>query len=240
MHDTLRYFAQDPIHRKYHHNELTFRAIYAFSENFVLPLSHDEVVHGKGSLLGKMPGDAWQKFANLRLLLRLHVRAAGQEAAVHGRRVRPVARVEPRAEPRLAPARAADDHAGMQRLVGDLNRVYADEPALHELDFDPAGFEWIDADDAEQRASRFMRTRTRIARRARRRRATSRRSSAHNYRVGVPRGGLWREILNSDAPTYGGSGQRQPGRRRGGADPVSWRKRSVTLTLPPLGALSPH
>ena len=104
MHDTLDYLSQDPVHRKYHHNRLTFRMLYAFTENYLLPLSHDEVVHGKQSLLSKMPGDDWQKFANLRLLVRLHVRPAGQEAAVHGRRVRPVERVEPRHQPRLAPA----------------------------------------------------------------------------------------------------------------------------------------
>ena len=139
MHDTLEYIARRPDPP-----QVTTRtsspsaSLYAFTENFVLPLSHDEVVHGKGSLLDKMPGDDWQKFANLRLLLRLHVRAAGQEAAVHGRRVRPVARVEPRREPRLAPARTTPAHAG-DRSAGsaDLNRLYRGEPALHELDCDP-------------------------------------------------------------------------------------------------------
>ena len=123
----------DPVHRRYHHDQLTFGLIYAFTENFVLPLSHDEVVHGKGSLLGKMPGDRWQQFANLRALLRLHVGAPGQEAAVHGRRDRPGARVERTTRSaRLAPARATPTHAGVQALVRDLNRVYRDEPALWE------------------------------------------------------------------------------------------------------------
>ena len=121
------YMRKDPIHRKYHHNELTFGLLYAFTENFILPLSHDEVVHGKGSLLGKMPGDRWQQFANLRAYLRLHVDPSGQEAAVHGRRVRAGARVEPRHRPRLASARTIRCIAGVQRLVRDLNRLYRDD-----------------------------------------------------------------------------------------------------------------
>ena len=149
MHDTLAYFSQDPIHRKYHHDKLTFRMIYAFHENFVLPLSHDEVVYGKGSLLGKMPGDEWQRFANLAGAARLHVCPTGKETAVHGRsKSRQWSEWQ---HDQSLDWHALDDprHAGMQQWVRDLNRLYRSEPALHELDCEPAGFEWIDCRDAE-------------------------------------------------------------------------------------------
>ena len=147
MNDTLQYIQEEPMYRQYHHNELTFSFVYAFSENFVLPISHDEVVHGKGSLLRKMPGDHWQKLANVRRLPRVHVGAPRQAAALHGQRVRPAVASGPRGasldwwlldQPRTT---------GCTRLVGELNRVYREHPALWQLDSQPAGFRWIDADD---------------------------------------------------------------------------------------------
>ena len=227
---------KDPIHRKYHHNELTFRMIYAFTENFVLPLSHDEVVHGKGSLLGKMPGDDWQKFANLRAPVRVHVRAAGEEAALHGRGVRPVAGVEPRRRAWTGTSLRGPPPRRPPRWVEDLNRLYRDEPALHEFDFDPAGFEWVDARDAEQSViSLFRKARGRddlllavfnftpVPR--------------HNYRVGVPRGGFWHECLNSDATEYGGSGQGNIGGVEAAPIGAQGRFHSLNLVVPPLSAL---
>ena len=213
MHDTLDYLAHDPIHRKYHHNELTFRMLYAFTENYVLPLSHDEVVHGKGSLLSQ---DAGRRLAEVRqpaAAVRLHVRPAGQEAAVHGRRVRPVARVEPRRQPRLAPAGIAAA-PGAAALGARPEPLYRGEPALHELDCDPAGFEWVDCHDAEPSVISFLRKGkatgdcvlvvcnfTPVPR--------------HGYRVGVPHGGRWEEVLNSDAPHLRRQRPGQPRRRRG-------------------------
>ena len=235
MHDTLEYMRQDPVHRKYHHNRLTFRGLYAFTESFVLPLSHDEVVHGKGSLLAKMPGDDWQKFANLRLLLSAMYAQPGKKLLFMG------------AELAQWSEWAHDGsldwhllgiprHAGMLRLIGDLNRLYRDVSALHERDLDPAGFTWVDANDSEQSVLTFERRGkdpadlvlvalnfTPVPR--------------HNYRVGVPRGGGWEEIFNSDAAHYGGSGQGNMGGREAAPVPRHGMDHSLNLTLPPLGAV---
>ena len=205
MHDTLNYMKRDPVYRKYHHDSLTFSLWYAFHENFVLPLSHDEVVHGKGSLIGRMPGDDWQQFANLRLLFALHVGASGEEAPLHGRRVRPAARVDARREPRVA--RAAVPAARRARSAG-----------------------WPISTGRTVKTGRFMKKTSpptasagcsaATGSRARSRSCASPATSAppvlavfnftpvprFNYRVGVPRGGYWRELLNSDAEIYGGSG----------------------------------
>ncbi len=236
MHDTLRYFSKDPIHRKFHHNDLTFRMIYAFTENFVLSLSHDEVVHGKGSLIGKMPGDDWQKFANLRLLFADMYSQPGKKMMFMGGEF---------GQWREWNHDSSLDwslldflpHTGVQRWVEDLNKAYREIPALHELDNDPAGFEWIDCCDTENSTVSLMR------------RSRSRPDEMvvvvlnftpvprHNYQVGLPRGGRWHEILNSDAPLYGGSGQGNLGGIT--AMPVSLhgRRWSAALTLPPLGAV---
>jgi len=235
MHDTLKYMSEDPVHRKFHHNDLTFRMLYAFNENFMLPLSHDEVVHGKGSLIKKMPGDEWQKFANMRLLFAWMYAQPGKKLLFMGNEFGQWDEwdVESSLDWHLlnyAP------HAGLSHWVGDLNRVLREENALHEIDFDPAGFSWIDASDNEQSVVSVLRKGsapsdlliaafnfTPVAR--------------HNYQIGAPLGGHWRELLNSDAPMYGGSGQGN----LGGVDasPVGrhGHLHSVTLTLPPLGAI---
>ncbi|MGD9894574.1 MAG: 1,4-alpha-glucan branching enzyme, partial [Dehalococcoidia bacterium] len=233
MHDTLSYLSQDPIYRRYHHGQLTFRGLYAFTENFVLPLSHDEVVHGKGSLIGKMPGDDWQKFANLRLLFGYMYAQAAKKLLFMGGEIGQWAEWnhESSIEWHLL---QYPTHAGVQRLVQDLNHLYRSEPALHELDCDAAGFEWIDANDSEQSVVSFLR----------RGRSTDdlfviaanfTPVPRYNYRAGVPRGGFWREVLNSDSELYGGSGHGN----YGGAETVPvashGRYQSLTLTLPPLG-----
>jgi 1,4-alpha-glucan branching enzyme len=234
MHDTLSYMSKDPIHRRYHHNELTFRAMYATSENFVLPLSHDEVVHGKGSLLGKMAGDEWQKFANLRLLLGCMYAQPGKKLLFMGGEFGQWAEWDH--------DRGLDwhllefaTHAGVKRWVGDLNRLYLEEPALHRLDFDPRGFRWIDCNDSLASVLSWLRLSdagapivvvcnfTPVPRR--------------NYRVGVPAGGFWHEVLNSDARDYGGSGQGNLGGVEAAPLPTHGRPYSLALTLPPLGAL---
>jgi 1,4-alpha-glucan branching enzyme len=235
MHDTLQYVGRDPIHRRYHHNELTFRMIYAFHENFVLPLSHDEVVHGKGSLLGKMPKDDWQKFANLRLLFAYMYAQPGKKLLFMGGEFGQWREWhhDESLEWNLA---QYDRHAGLQRLVEDLNRVYKNEPALYELDCDPAGFEWIDASDTESSVLSFMR----------KGHSTDdillvvcnfTPAPRYNYRVGVPRGGFWREVLNSDSEEYWGSGHGNLGGAE--AAPISFHGRpySLNLTLPPLAAV---
>ena len=235
MHDTLVYMGHDPVHRKYHHDMLSFRMVYAFSENFILSLSHDEVVHGKGSLLGKMPGDAWRKFANLRVLYGYMYGQPGKKLLFMGGEFGQ--RREWNHDDGLDWHILAEPaHAGLSRWVEDLNALYRREPALHELDFDPAGFEWVDSHDAEQSVLTFLRKGrstgdillvvinfTPVPRR--------------NYRVGVPRGGVWREVLNSDAREYGGSGQGNIG----GADavpvPAHGRPHTLTITVPPLAAV---
>jgi 1,4-alpha-glucan branching enzyme len=235
MHDTLDYMRQDPIHRRHHHDRLTFSIWYAFFENFVLPLSHDEVVYGKGSLIGKMPGDSWQQFANLRLLFGYMWAHPGKKLLFMGGEFGQ--RREWTHESGLEWWVAAlADHAGVQRWVRDLNAVLRTEPALYQLDFDQAGFEWIDAGDAAASVLTFLRKPkngaapllavcnfTPIVR--------------HNYSVGVPQGGLWRELLNSDAGVYGGSGVGNFGTVEAAPVPAQGRTHALTLTLPPLGCL---
>jgi 1,4-alpha-glucan branching enzyme len=235
MHDTLEYFGKDPVYRKFHQNLLTFRTIYAWTESFVLPLSHDEVVHGKGSLLGKMPGDAWQRFANLRLLYAYMVAQPGKKLLFMGAELGSIREWNHDA--------SLDWHlageplpAGLARFLADVLALYRDEPALHLLDAEPQGFEWIDCSDAINSVLALLRRGdpagepvvavlnfTPLSR--------------TNYRIGVPGGGFWREILNSDAPTYGGSGQGNFGGVEAAPLPLHGRSHSLTLTLPPLGAI---
>jgi 1,4-alpha-glucan branching enzyme len=235
MHDTLRYMSRDPIYRKYHHNDLTFRMLYAFNENFILPLSHDEVVHGKGSLLGKMPGDDWQKFANLRLLLGYMYSQPGKKLLFMG------------AE--LGQFREWDHdgsldwhlleyerHVQIQKWIKILNQLYRCEPSLYELDCNPSGFEWLDASDTLQSVISFIRkgkftddilvficnfTPT----------------THFQYRIGVPRSSFWRQILNSDATEYGGSGQNNPENLEAHEIPWHGRPYSLEITLPPLAVV---
>jgi len=235
MHDTLRYMAHDPLYRRYHHNELTFRQVYAFAENFVLPLSHDEVVYGKGSLLRKMPGDDWRKFANLRLLLGYMYTQPGKKLLFMGGEIGQWDEWNHESSVQWHLLDSAP-HQGLQRWVRDLNTWYRGEPALHQLDTDAAGFAWIDCNDADASVLTYLR---------RGKHAADIVAIAcnftpvprHNYRIGVPTAGYWREILNSDAPLYGGSGQGN----MGGVDaaPVACHGhfQSINVTLPPLGVV---
>jgi 1,4-alpha-glucan branching enzyme len=234
MHDTLQYMSRDPVHRRHHHNELTFRMVYAFTENFVLPLSHDEVAHGKGSLLGKMPGDDWQKFANLRLLLAYMYGQPGKKLLFMGGEFGQWGEWNHDESLHWHLAQY-NRHAGLQRLVEDLNRLYGAEPALHELDCDGAGFEWIDCNDAEHSVVSFLR------------RSRSGEEIAvvcnftpvprQSYRIGVPRGGFWRELLNSDSKDYWGSGQGNLGGVEAAPAGYHGQRYSLSLTLPPLAAV---
>lgn len=235
MHDALTYFTKDPVHRKYHHNEMTFRGMYAFTENFVLPLSHDEVVHLKGSLITKMPGDEWQKFANLRLLFAYMYAQNGKKLLFMGGEFGQWPEWNHESSLDWHVTQYAF-HGGLQRLVADLNQLYRTEPALHEGDTDPAGFSWIDCHNAEESTLSWARygvatpdaivivcNFTPVPR--------------SNFRIGVPRPGHWKEILNTDARDYAGSGQGN----FGGVDavPFSWHGQPcmITITLPPLGAV---
>jgi 1,4-alpha-glucan branching enzyme len=237
MHDTLDYFSKDPIHRRYHHDRLTFRMLYAFSENFMLPLSHDEVVHGKGSLIGKMSGDEWQRFANLRLLLGYQYAQAGKKLLFMGGEIGQGREWNHDGQVEWDLLRYPL-HEGTQRWVRDLNRLYREVPAMHELDCDAAGFEWIDANDSQNSVAVFMRKGrgvgggppvlcvfnfTPIPR--------------QNYMIGVPSGGTWREAMNSDAADYGGSGQGNLGAVEALPYPMHGRAHALNLTLPPLGCL---
>jgi 1,4-alpha-glucan branching enzyme len=234
MHDTLAYMSEDPVHRRYHHDELTFRQVYAFTENFVLPLSHDEVVHGKGSLLTAMPGDDWQKFANLRLLFGYQFGQPGKKLLFMGS--------ELGSEREWAHEGGLDwallgrqRNAGLCRWVADLNRLYREQRPLHELDADPNGFEWVQMDAHEISVLSFLR------------RDSSGQSvlvvcnftpiPRHQLSLGVPEGGSWIELLNSDATDYGGSGVGNLGAVQ--AEPVPWRdcSHTVHITVPPLACL---
>ena len=235
MHDTLEYMSKDPLYRRYHHNLLTFRLLYAFQENFILPLSHDEVVHGKGSLLGKTPGDDWQKFANLRALFGYMFAQPAKKLIFMGGEFGQWWEWyhEKGLDWHLL---QSEPHAGMQKWVRDLNWFYRLEPALHELDFSPAGFEWIDCNDSDSSVISLLR----------------KGHSTHdlllvvcnftpvprqNYRVGVPRGGFWKEVLNSDSGIYGGSGMGNMGGAEAEPHSLHGRSHRLTLTLPPLAVV---
>ncbi len=235
MHDTLSYMQKDPIHRRHHHDQLTFGLLYAFSENFVLPLSHDEVVHGKGSLIGKMPGDRWQKFANLRAYFGFMWGHPGKKLLFMGGEF---AQDSEWSHERSLDWHLLDDHMhrGVQSLVRDLNRLYRATPALHVYDAEGRGFEWVDASDNEASVLSFLRwgregdrpvlvvcNFTPVPR--------------ENYRIGVPSGGRWVERINTDSHDYGGSGVGNGGEVA--ANDISWHGRpySLNLTLPPLGTL---
>ncbi|WP_209427783.1 1,4-alpha-glucan branching protein GlgB [Pararhodobacter sp. SW119] len=235
MHDTLGYFRRDPIHRRHHQHDLTFGLLYAFTEDFVLPLSHDEVVHGKGSLIRQMAGDRWQKFANLRAYYGFMWTHPGKKLLFMGCEF---AQDREWNHDEALDWHLLDDpmHRGMQRLVADLNRLYRDRPALHRLDCDPTGFEWIDASDAAQSVLVYLRKSddgadpvlvvcnlTPVVR--------------SDYRIGAPRAGAWQELLNTDAECYGGSNVGNHGRLN--AEESSWHGRpaSLRLTLPPLSTL---
>ncbi|MGX1307552.1 1,4-alpha-glucan branching enzyme [Amorphus suaedae] len=235
MHDTLDYMSLDPVHRKHHHGKMTFGIHYGFTENFVLPLSHDEVVHGKGSMIGKMPGDRWQKFANLRAYYGFMWTHPGKKLLFMGGEF---GQDREWNHNQSLDWHLLDDpmHAGLQSAVRDLNKLYKSEPALHELDCDPAGFEWIEAGDAENSVFVYLRkgrgsvrpvvvvcNMTPIVR--------------HGYRVGLPEGGAWREVMNTDAEHYGGSGVGNGGVITAVDHGWHGRSSSAQLTLPPLATL---
>src|SRR6267142_1578364 len=235
MHDTLKYFSNDPIHRQYHHNLLTFRMLYGFTENFVLPLSHDEVVHGKGSLLNKMPGDEWQKFANLRLLFAYMYAQPGKKLLFMGD--------EFGQGNEWSHDRSLDwwllqypVHRGLQSWVRDLNHLFRGEKALHELDNEPSGFEWVDCNDAPMsviallRKGKAPRDTVLIA-------CNFTPVPREKYRVGVPSGGYWKELLNSDGKEYAGSGLGNGGGVTAENVKQHGRPFSLELTLPPLAAV---
>ncbi|MEJ8848754.1 1,4-alpha-glucan branching protein GlgB [Variovorax rhizosphaerae] len=235
MHDTLKYFAKDPIHRKHHHNQLTFSLIYAFSENFVLALSHDEVVHGKGSLLNKMPGDSWQQFANLRALFGYMWTHPGKKLLFMGCEFGQRREWTHDGELEWWVTEQAE-HAGLQAYVRQLNRVLREEPALHQLDFSPEGFEWLQADEAE--TSVFVFLRKPLAGGAPLLIACNLTPMPRtNHCVGVPTGGVWRELLNSDAKEFGGAGWGNLGSVQAAPLPEGLQPYSLTLTLPPLSTL---
>jgi 1,4-alpha-glucan branching enzyme len=235
MHDTLEYMAQDPIFRKHHHNKLTFRMLYAFHENFILPLSHDEVVYGKGSLLNKMPGDQWQKFANLRTLFGYMYGQAAKKLLFMGGEF---GQWREWVHDESLEWHLLDSllHQQLQDWVRDLNHTYRREPALHEIDFEQAGFEWVECCDTESSIVSFIR------------RARSNGDLIlvvcnftpvphANYQLGVPRSGFWREILNSDAHYYGGSGHGNLGGVEAAPIYSHGRSHTVNLTVPPLGTI---
>ncbi|MBB3176838.1 1,4-alpha-glucan branching enzyme [Variovorax sp. Sphag1AA] len=234
MHDTLAYMREDPVHRRYHHHRLTFSMVYAFSENFVLPLSHDEVVYGKGSLINKMPGDEWQQFANLRLMLSYMWAHPGKKLLFMGGEF--AQRREWTHEGELEwGSLQSEKHRGVQHLVGELNRLLRQEPALHELDFSSDGFQWLEPNDHEQSVVAFLR------------RSHSSGSvlvicnmtpvPRQNYCVGVPNDGTWAEVLNTDARVFGGSGWGNLGAVRASPMRSHGQPHSVCLTLPPLSTL---
>jgi 1,4-alpha-glucan branching enzyme len=235
MHDTLAYFQQDPIYRRYHHHELTFSLMYAFSENFILPLSHDEVVHGKGSMLGKMPGDRWQKLANLRALYAYMWAHPGKKLLFMG--------CEFAQESEWSHERSLDwhlleqpEHSGIQALVRDLNRLYRDEPALWELDSDPSGFWWIEPNDADANVVAFARQ-SRDGERVLVFAANLSPVPREGYRLGLPRSCRWKEAINTDSTFYGGSDVGNLGGVVPEPHPWHGQSFSAEVTLPPLAAV---
>jgi 1,4-alpha-glucan branching enzyme len=235
MHDTLNYMSKEPIHRRYHHHDMTFSLLYAFTENFVLPLSHDEVVHGKGSLINKMSGDEWQKFANLRAYYGFMWGHPGKKLLFMGSEFGQWQEWNFNTSLEWQ-ALTAPNHQGVQRFVKDLNRLYQHEPALYEDDFTWTGFTWIDANDSENSVFCFRRNAqssdefiivisnfTPIPR--------------ESYRVGVPRLGYYTEILNSDSEHYGGGNMGNDGGQHAEEVPMHGHPYSLSLTLPPLATI---
>ncbi|MGD9950753.1 MAG: 1,4-alpha-glucan branching protein GlgB [Desulfobulbus sp.] len=235
MHDTLSYMTKDPLFRRFHHQQMTFGMLYAFHENFILPISHDEVVHGKGSLLGKMSGDEWQKFANLRAYLGFMWGYSGKKLLFMGCEFGQWQ--EWNHDTGLEwQALTAPNHQGVQRLVRDLNQVYRHEPALYQVDFDWNGFQWIDANDSDNSVISFVRY------------SENRQQSVvvlcnltpvvhHGYRIGVPQGGMYKELINSDLEVYGGSGVKNSPELHTEELPSHTFAHSLSLTLPPLATL---
>ena len=235
MHDTLEFFSKDPIHRRFHHHQLTFGLLYAFHENFTLPLSHDEVVHGKGSLLNKMPGDRWQQLANLRSLYGWMWAHPGKQLLFMG--------AELAQEREWSESRSLDwhvlewdGHRGVQELVRQLNHLYASEPALWERDFDAAGFSWIDANDADNSVLSFYRRAPETGR-VLACVANLTPVPREGYRIGLPRGGRWEEVLNTDAVEFAGSGVVNGSSIEASDDPWHGLAHSASLRLPPLGVV---
>jgi 1,4-alpha-glucan branching enzyme len=235
MHDTLNYMSKDPVYRRYHHNDMTFSLLYAFNENFILPLSHDEVVHGKGSLVNKMSGDEWQKFANLRAYLGFMWGHPGKKLLFMGTEFGQWQEWNFGTGLEWE-ALKAPNHQGLQRFVKDLNHIYRNEPALYEDDFEWTGFTWIDANDSDNSVFSFIRNAkatdefivvvssfTPVPR--------------HNYRIGVPKPGFYREILNSDAEYYWGSNVGNEGGRQTESVPMHGHTQSLSLSLPPLATI---
>jgi 1,4-alpha-glucan branching enzyme len=233
MHDTLDYFKEDPIHRRHHHNKLSFGQVYAYSENFVLPFSHDEVVHLKRSLLGRMPGDRWQQLANLRLLYTYMWTFPGKKLLFMGSEF---------AVPWEWNFRAAlpwwltdhAEHAGMQRAVADLNRLYVQQPALHRFEFEPRGFSWLDCNDAAHSILSFVRWAedqhlvvalnfTPVPR--------------DGFRLGVPHAGRYREVFSSDSGYYGGANIGNGAGALAAATPWNGQPYSIAVSLPPLAGV---
>jgi 1,4-alpha-glucan branching enzyme len=234
MHDSLSYVAHDPVHRSHHHGELTFSLVYAFSENYVLPISHDEVVHGKGSLLRKMPGDRWQQLANLRAFLSYMWSHPGKQLLFMGS--------EFGQEAEWAEQRQLDwwlldhpEHRGLLQLVGDLNALYRETPALWERDGDPGGFSWLDGNDAGSNTISFVRwSRDQSPLVA----VTNFAAVPHEgYRLALPRAGAWLEVLNTDAEVYGGSGVGNLGQVTADGEPLHGQPASALVRVPPLGTL---
>ncbi len=234
MHDTLEYFAHDPIHRRYHHDELTFSLVYAFTEQFVLPLSHDEVVHGKGSLLSRMPGDDWQKHANLRTLYAYMWAHPGKKLLFMGGEL---AQQQEWSHERSLDWHLLDRprHAGVQRLVRDLNHLYRDTPALWQLDAEPGGFRWLVVDDRDANVVAFAR----FARDGRALVAAANLSPVPRtaYRLPMPRPGRWRELLNTDSEAYGGANVGNGGSVWSEELPWGGEGSSAEVTIPPLGVV---
>jgi 1,4-alpha-glucan branching enzyme len=234
MHDSLGYLEHDPVHRKYHHGQMTFSMVYAYSENYILPLSHDEVVHGKGSLLRKMPGDRWRQLANLRAYLAYMWAHPGKQLLFMGSEIAQ--------EAEWAESRELDwwlldhvEHRGVQSLVRDLNRTYVEHRALWTQDFDPAGFAWIDANDADNNTFSFVRRgadgSTLVC-------VSNFSAVPHEgYRLGMPTVGRWDELLNTDSDTYSGSGVGNLGSVQATDEPWHGLPSSATLNVPPLGTL---
>jgi 1,4-alpha-glucan branching enzyme len=235
MHDTLQFLHRDPVHRQFHHNEILFRMVYAFSENYVMPLSHDEVVHGKGSLLSRMPGDCWQQFSNLRLLYGYQWTTPGKKLLFMG--------CEWGQGREWNHDHSLDWHlmespwhGGVARWVADLNRVYQEERPLHEMDCKPGGFDWVDCSDGHSGVISFLRKGS-SANEALLVVCNFTPVTRSGYRVGVPFAGRWEEVLNSDAEIYGGSGQGNQGGMEAEVQPWHGRPYSLLLTAVPLGVV---